>query len=232
MDEYKRLYKIYIQKSDDELKSIINSNGGYTEIAIKVANDILVYGRIDCEMAIEKQGGHLSFNSFQKKDSISENADSNQKRTPSWKLIISVLCGLIAVIVLISAAYDFWIFSQKKSEIHNPLTEKIYYLNNSFASTLREKFGFDYVKFYDDNTFQGIKIGWIYNQAISTRTATYENYFGTYYLNNNALELNLFDKTYFGVISDNGNTILFGNEEFIDYSDGDYSAEFLSQFKQ
>lgn len=45
MEEYKRIYDIYIHKSDDELREIINPKNGYSRTAIEVAWDILCYER-------------------------------------------------------------------------------------------------------------------------------------------------------------------------------------------
>ena len=39
--EYNRLFKQYNKKSNEELSEIVNSENGYTEIAQKVASDIL-----------------------------------------------------------------------------------------------------------------------------------------------------------------------------------------------
>ena len=39
--EYNRLFKQYNKKSDEELSEIVNPESGYTEIAQKVASDIL-----------------------------------------------------------------------------------------------------------------------------------------------------------------------------------------------
>lgn len=41
MDEYYRLYDMYIKKQNEELLEILNPNNGYTETAIEVASDIL-----------------------------------------------------------------------------------------------------------------------------------------------------------------------------------------------
>lgn len=40
-NEYERLFELYNKKSDEELSGIIKPENGYTEIAIKVASDIL-----------------------------------------------------------------------------------------------------------------------------------------------------------------------------------------------
>lgn len=58
MEEYKQLYELYQSKTDSELENIINSNE-YTPIAIKVASDILKYGRIGYEETITQQGGTI-----------------------------------------------------------------------------------------------------------------------------------------------------------------------------
>ncbi len=39
--EYERLYNQYINKTNEELTAITKNENGYSEIAIKVANDIL-----------------------------------------------------------------------------------------------------------------------------------------------------------------------------------------------
>ena len=52
MDECKRLYKLYQTKADSELEEILNPENGYTVMAIKVASDILQYGRIGCDETI------------------------------------------------------------------------------------------------------------------------------------------------------------------------------------
>lgn len=45
MDEYDRLYKLYMQKDDSELMEVIISKNDYTEIAVEVASDILKHER-------------------------------------------------------------------------------------------------------------------------------------------------------------------------------------------
>ncbi len=59
MEEYKQLYELYQSKTDSELENIINSNE-YTPIAIKVASDILKYGRIGYEEIINLQDGTIT----------------------------------------------------------------------------------------------------------------------------------------------------------------------------
>lgn len=45
MEEYNRLYKIYVEKSNSDLIEIINPANGHSEIAVEVAKDILCYER-------------------------------------------------------------------------------------------------------------------------------------------------------------------------------------------
>lgn len=45
MDEYNRLYKLYMQKDNSELMEVIISKNDYTETAVEVASDILKYDR-------------------------------------------------------------------------------------------------------------------------------------------------------------------------------------------
>lgn len=46
-EEYKRLYDLYLTQTDEELLAITNSNNEYTPIAMKAAQDILDYNRLD-----------------------------------------------------------------------------------------------------------------------------------------------------------------------------------------
>lgn len=89
-----------------------------------------------------------------------------------------------------------------KQEEPNPIVEKIYMHNTPLVKT----FDFDFLKFYEDNTFQGVD-------------TSYRSYYGTYTINGNALTLNLSDKTYAGVVLDNGASVTFGKDEFIDWTE-------------
>lgn len=84
-----------------------------------------------------------------------------------------------------------------------PILDKIY-LNNSPLS--EKSLDFDFLKFYDDGTFQGID-------------TSYTNYHGTYITDGNALTLNLSDKTYAGVVLDEGAGVTFGSDEFKDWTE-------------
>lgn len=94
MEEYKQLYELYQSKTDSELENIINSNK-YTPIAIKVASDILKYGRIGYEETIKQQG-----------DTIILPESSSNKQKESLNLISSsviskILLALIPVCVIL-----------------------------------------------------------------------------------------------------------------------------------
>lgn len=81
MEEYKRLYKLYQTKADSELEEILNPGNGYTATAIKVASDILQYGRIGCEETIQKQGGTILLPD----SNITEAESKDRLKTPNGK---------------------------------------------------------------------------------------------------------------------------------------------------
>lgn len=93
-----------------------------------------------------------------------------------------------------------------KQEEPNPILEKIY-MNNT--PLLQKTIDFDFLEFYDDNTFQGIEV-----KGKSNTT----NHYGTYTIDGNALTLNLSDKTYAGVILDDGAGVTFGSDNFVDWT--------------
>ena len=53
LSEYNRLFEQYNKKSDEELSEIVNPESGYTEIAQKVASDILNSDRTEYYKNIE-----------------------------------------------------------------------------------------------------------------------------------------------------------------------------------
>lgn len=98
----------------------------------------------------------------------------------------------------------------------NPLIGKIYMYNTPFNDTC--DFNFDYVKFYDDYTFQGIKTIFQKNPHTGVNDPIFTNHYGTYDINENTLTLVISDNNYLGVITDN-NTLKFGKNEFINWTD-------------
>jgi hypothetical protein len=109
----------------------------------------------------------------------------------------------------------------------NPLAGKIYMHN----TPLEQTFDFDYVKFYDDNTFQGVKVAYKKNLFNGENEPKYTNFYGSYFLDQSALTLNLSDQSYSGVVIDDGTSIVFGNDEFIDSTNSNFSDSFLSEFR-
>lgn len=98
----------------------------------------------------------------------------------------------------------------------NLLIGKIYMLN----TPLEKEIDFDFLKFYDDNTFQGIKIESITRNYKTDKSETNtSNCYGTYSIEGNALSINLSDKIYAWVIAENGNSIKSEKTEFINYTD-------------
>lgn len=91
-----------------------------------------------------------------------------------------------------------------RTEEDSPIVGKIY-MHNTFS----DAFDFDYVKFYDDGTFQGIEV------VSSSRS---ENHYGTYAMDGNAITLYISDKTYAGAVLDNGTSIVFDSDEFVDWT--------------
>lgn len=111
---------------------------------------------------------------------------------------------LLSVLVICIAGCSQSTESQKEENDSNPILDRIY-MHNTFSDT----FDFNYVKFYDDNTFQGIEV--IMNSES-------KSHHGTYAIDGNALTLNISDKTYAGVILDAGASIEFGDDEFLDWT--------------
>lgn len=117
--------------------------------------------------------------------------------------------------------------TESQSEINNPILDKIYIYNN-----LGDTFDFSIVKFYDDNSFHGIAVKSFSQLPNGEKKANYEHYYGTYDINNSALTLNISDKTYAGVILEDGASIQFGDDEFVDWTDNIKDTDpILEEFK-
>lgn len=71
-------------------------------------------------------------------------------------------------------------------------------------------FEFNVVRFYDDNTFQGVKF---------TSDTKYASFYGSYELSGNAITLKMSDKSYSGAVKESGSEIRFGNSSFTDWTD-------------
>lgn len=90
------------------------------------------------------------------------------------------------------------------------------------------EFDFEFIIFYNDNTFQGVRNNWTYNKETKKRTDNYESTYGTYELNKSALTLAFGSETYSGAVTDEGKYIKFGEFSFSDITDGNHDTEFLN----
>lgn len=104
---------------------------------------------------------------------------------------------------------------QSEKEEANPIAGKIYVNNTPIESA----FDFNFVKFYDDNTFHGVATKSFTQLPNGDKQANHEHYYGNYEISGNAITLNLSNDSYAGVITDNGTSIKFGTDEFIDWTD-------------
>lgn len=214
MDEYKRLYELYIDKTDDELLEIMHPQNEYTEVDTQVAKDILENERgvKPPEIVVEP---------------LESESQKVSKRKPVL-IIICILCGLIASAILISGFSDLLHFSKPQETSNNQIVNRIYLCNNESKNTL----DFSFMAFYNDNTFRGVWNNWKYNKITGVRTDNFVTTYGTYSINENALTINISDQSYSCVIKDDGERIIVGNVEWIDYSDGNYSEDFMKAISQ
>lgn len=135
------------------------------------------------------------------------------------------LCFTFSVLLLFCSASCS---NNSTAEEVNPLLDKIYMHNTPLEKT----FDFDFVKFYDDNTFQGIKVSFKKNSATGENEHNNTSYYGTYSIENNSLTINISNDSFAGVIFDNGSSIKFGNDEFIDYTSNISETDhLLTEFK-
>ncbi len=188
MDEYKRLYELYQTKTDSELENISNPKNGYTAMAIKVASDILTYGRIGCEQTLEKQGGILS---LPKQSLENEDKDVRHPQKSSWLVGIAIICGLIACAIIVSAILDLSKAAVSKEPTNNPIEGNVYEGAENFYGIV--------FYFYDRNTF-----------AYSTSSGT-NFYYGTYDTDGNAITLRIGSEIYYAVSLGGGNKIMINN---------------------
>lgn len=111
--------------------------------------------------------------------------------------------GISAVLVIIVIS-SFIGCNNKQS---NPIVGKIYWIQHTSSEKI---FNFDFVKFYDDNTFQSVEV---------KSTSNLIDHYGTYEIDKNTLTLKISDKNFSGVILNNGDSLQFDNIKFIDYTE-------------
>lgn len=95
--------------------------------------------------------------------------------------------------------------SQETEPEPNPITEKLYNLNNQ-----SDAFDFDLLWFNTDGTVQALKVVGIREYASS---------YGTYEVKDNTVTLNYGSESYAGVIREDGNRVYFDDAEFLDWTD-------------
>lgn len=96
-----------------------------------------------------------------------------------------------------------------------PILGKIYIASNS----AKDCFDFEFVKFYDDKTFEGIHTKYYYNSSSGKNEPSYTKYYGSYELDNNSISLKMSDKSFSGAISDDYKKISFGSDSFTDWTE-------------
>lgn len=98
MDEYTRLYQLYVHKSNSELQEIINPQNGYTEAAMKAATAIL-----------QERGPEYQEEAKEEAENIvppSITAHSKKLKTPTWFPIGAILLSFIIGAILITIAFN------------------------------------------------------------------------------------------------------------------------------
>ena len=139
------------------------------------------------------------------------------------------LCLLIAVLCLSGCASSSGSGEASDVQEENPLICKIYGLNKNSQNN---EFDFDWMAFYNDNTFRGVFNNWKLNRETGVRTDNYRTTYGTYSLDGNSLTMTVGKDNYSCVVLDNGNEIMIGDVGWLDFSDGQFSDDFLSAISQ
>lgn len=107
MEDYKKIYETYVQKSDDELRKIINPKNGYSRTAIEVAWDILCYergvedlGYEDFEDLLKHHGMSLEENVGTMRESFSKESQTAEIFQKAGIVILSVVLYPLGMIFL------------------------------------------------------------------------------------------------------------------------------------
>ena len=109
MEEYNRLYKIYVNKSDDEFRKIINSPRWHTKIAVEVANDILCYERKVYEAESGNDPSNGEFIDIPQK--INSEASSNGGIRNYYFI---QQCGILLMLITIYPVGMYFLWKNKK----------------------------------------------------------------------------------------------------------------------
>lgn len=204
MDEYTRLYKLYLKKSNSELQEIINPKNGYTEDAIKAASDVLSFRGIKNEQIIEERKEEILSQTDNAKTTSQEN-----KKAPAWILVTAVICCVIAGFVLFSGVLDLSKGNSVQTTENN--------IMGNFYNGSGTYFGLIFY-FPDENTY-------MYSTSSGEKIA-----YGTYELNGNALKLYLSSESYAAVVLNNGDTIKINDSELTKATSNDLITYYKSIF--
>ncbi len=136
------------------------------------------------------------------------NSYYDQERKENMKRFLCLIM-LFAMMFSLTACGDN---NEQSEEETNPLTEKIYMHNDT---SHREEFDFSYIKFYDDNTCQGVN-GDKLNQKNEPQ---YVSYYGTYEIKGNSITMDIGNESFSGVIKEDGHRVNFGKEGFVDWTE-------------
>lgn len=107
LNEYNRLFEIYNKMSNEELSEIVKPENGYTEIAIKVASDILNSDRIEYYENIKLKEKELAEKQKIDKDEILINMsrDIHSIKNMFLFFVILTVLGIISVLYLVSSPF-------------------------------------------------------------------------------------------------------------------------------
>lgn len=116
-----------------------------------------------------------------------------------------LLCIFLSVLLLLPLAGCTNGGDKDKKQDNNVILDKIY-----DSQTINGEIPFNFIKFYDDKTFQALKV---------VDVGESDSLFGTYTIDENAVMINLSNESYAAAVVDNGSSIFFGKEEFRDITD-------------
>lgn len=105
LSEYKRLFELYNKKTDEELSKIASSESTYTEIAKKVAFDILQSDRTEYYEEINKKQQEREENLKVDKDKIILNMQNDINSIKNMLLFFVIL----TIIGLLFGAYTVFV---------------------------------------------------------------------------------------------------------------------------
>jgi hypothetical protein len=97
----------------------------------------------------------------------------------------------------------------------SPIVGKIFIADGGVDNS----FDFEFVKFYDNKTFEGVHTYYYYDTKTQKNEPGYEKYYGTYEIEQSSITLKFSDNEVAGVISDDYKTIKFGNDGFTDWTE-------------